>query len=218
MFLNNGMLSKRLHAHLLMLSGCFLSFAAVAVFVSLVPSNAFDRFFEQLFRSGPAALKHMMLELDQIVSPRHDLFAGIALSVMIAAGGAALHAMRSGLRDAVLFSGTTIACFALNILLKPIFARPRPDLSGGFSFPSEHAMMAFAFFIPLAFILSERARRRPVRALGWVAGGTLTLLIGLSRVCIHRHFMTDILGGYLLSGTVFLLFLTGLDLLMRSDG
>ncbi len=40
------------------------------------------------------------------------------------------------------------------MIVKPLFGRIRPDGSKGFSYPSDHAMLAFALLISTAYILT----------------------------------------------------------------
>jgi membrane-associated phospholipid phosphatase len=64
----------------------------------------------------------------------------------------------------------------------------------GSAFPSGHML----FMAGLAFIAFEMNRR-----LGWILLG-LTILTGLGRVAVGYHWVSDILGGIIISGLVFL--------------
>lgn len=84
--------------------------------------------------------------------------------------------------------------------LKAFFQRTRPPGAvievGGLSFPSGHAFISIVFF---GFIIRLLLRSRLHPA--WIAGGTvlsalLIVLIGMSRVYLGVHFLTDVLGGY----------------------
>ncbi|MEN0057210.1 MAG: phosphatase PAP2 family protein [Bdellovibrio sp.] len=86
-------------------------------------------------------------------------------------------------------------------MIKPLFERSRPEFSemasqvlvrgpsaGGFSFPSSHALDAFAL---VAFLISFYPRGR------WYFLG-IALLTAYSRVYCGLHFPSDVLGGALL--------------------
>ncbi|UOQ96351.1 phosphatase PAP2 family protein [Hymenobacter sp. 5317J-9] len=84
----------------------------------------------------------------------------------------------------------------LNQLLKLYFNRPRPVNTllhtYGLSFPSGHAMMGLTFYGCLAWLLARHFGQR-----GWAVPLLLWAgLIGLTRVCLHAHYATDVLAGF----------------------
>lgn len=94
---------------------------------------------------------------------------------------------------------------ALNSILKHLVRRTRPQpvesiMPGQtFSFPSGHAMVAAAFYFFLAY--------RSWRTLcGWqrvvCSAGSILLIVGvgLSRLYLRMHYLSDVLGGYLAGG------------------
>ena len=73
----------------------------------------------------------------------------------------------------------------------------RVELSG---FPSGHAFRAaWLYGWWAAALLRQRTRWATVGAL---ACGALILLVGLTRVYLHRHWLTDVVGGWLVAMTV----------------
>ncbi len=87
-------------------------------------------------------------------------------------------------------------------LLKTAFGRPRSMLgyfaetSG--SFPSGHAALGVAFYGMLFYLLWRTRRLGPVTAT--FLAGVLALLIGLSRLYLVEHYLSDVLAGWLLGG------------------
>ena len=90
----------------------------------------------------------------------------------------------------------------LNVLLKDIFLRPRPDFVNafyhetGYSFPSGHSMMSVLFYGMAAYLLANQLKTWKWRVWLGTSVFTLSLLIGLSRLALGVHFLTDVLGGW----------------------
>ncbi len=84
-------------------------------------------------------------------------------------------------------------------LLKRIFDRPRPELayfvetSG--SFPSGHAAISVAFYGMLFYIALRLKRLGPISAA--LLAATLAFLVGLSRIYLIEHYLSDVLNGWL---------------------
>lgn len=86
------------------------------------------------------------------------------------------------------------------LLLKNVFARARPALAvygeNSYSFPSGHSAVSVAFFGFVTYVL---IRERLGSALAFFAAGSLIVfLIGLSRIYLVEHYLSDVLNGYLI--------------------
>jgi len=103
----------------------------------------------------------------------------------------------------ILDVGLTSAWLAMS-LLKVLFGRIRPlgehlVYAGGFSFPSGHAMLSLVFYGFVAYIISLYLQG----ALRWglqIASGLIILLIGLSRIYLNVHYLSDIVAGFAIGG------------------
>ena len=107
--------------------------------------------------------------------------------------------------DAVFLSAAVLAP-AVNLGLKELAARPRPDAGlalveeTGYSFPSGHAVFAAAFFGALVVLLSRWRclDGRPALRLTLQAALTMLILaVGASRVFLGVHWPSDVVGGFL---------------------
>ncbi len=103
---------------------------------------------------------------------------------------------------------TLIGSEIFNLLGKLAFHRPRPEIAyyaeHGFSFPSGHATIAMAFYGFLTYVLVRETKKwgRKAAILFW--GLIVILAIGLSRLYLGVHYVSDVWGGYL-SGALFLI-------------
>lgn len=105
----------------------------------------------------------------------------------------------------------------LNQLLKIYFNRPRPANavlhSFGLSFPSGHAMLGLTFYGCLAWLLARHFGRP-----GWTVPLLLWAgLIGLTRVCLHAHYATDVLAGFAGGAAWLVLSRAGLKLFRKEE-
>src|SRR5919107_3789028 len=95
---------------------------------------------------------------------------------------------------------------ALNLLLKDLFARPRPHFERplvveiSYSFPSGQAMESLVVYGMLAYfgLLTLRSQRTRVVSVGGAA--VLVALIGFSRLYLGAHYLSDVLGGFAAGG------------------
>jgi undecaprenyl-diphosphatase len=91
----------------------------------------------------------------------------------------------------------------LNTLLKTHYQRPRPTAfphlvdAGGFSFPSGHSMGSMLFFGILAYVvyftIEKHVRWRIPAVIGCAL---LVLVVGLSRVYLGVHYLSDVVAGF----------------------
>ncbi|MFC7685967.1 phosphatase PAP2 family protein [Ureibacillus sp. GCM10028918] len=94
----------------------------------------------------------------------------------------------------------------LNQLIKNWIDRPRPELANdmtSFSFPSGHAMIGLLYLFTIAYLLSEALMDNKKTLIFWVTAILLTLLTGLSRITDSHHYATDVVAGWSLGFTWF---------------
>lgn len=99
-----------------------------------------------------------------------------------------------------------------NNILKIIIRRPRPNVlrlvkERNFSYPSGHAMISLLFYITVIVLINKSNIKH--KKLINVILVVIIILIGISRVYLGVHYITDILGGYLISASILILTLKG---------
>jgi len=92
----------------------------------------------------------------------------------------------------------------LGWLLKWIFHRSRPlehlvSGAGGYSFPSGHALGGFIFCGIIIYLIWKLKFSYFVRWVCTVIFSILGFSIGMSRIYLHVHYATDVLGGLLIA-------------------
>ncbi len=140
------------------------------------------------------AMVRLFAAISRIGDGRQVVLWALILSVLL---------WRAGARRAVAALWLVpIAASQTTAWLKLLYARPRPGLSdrvlADFSFPSGHATGAVSFFGFAAWIMLRQGwiGRRAALALG----GAIVLAIGLSRMVLGVHYLSDVLAGYLVGG------------------
>jgi len=94
------------------------------------------------------------------------------------------------------FAVTVAGAEVLDQLLKQLFHRPRPATffglaePSGYSFPSGHALVSFAFFGTMVIFAAPRRWWHYLLAAAAVAA------IGRSRIYLGMHYPSDVLGGW----------------------
>ena len=90
---------------------------------------------------------------------------------------------------------------ALNLILKSVFERARPDLwerlvnESSYSFPSGHAMIAAAYGLTMIVVLWNSR----YRWWAFVFGVAYFIITGFTRLYLGVHYPTDVVAGWLVS-------------------
>jgi undecaprenyl-diphosphatase len=138
-----------------------------------------------------------------------------SILVLLPAGAALIALFRKALAfsDMILLMGGLLGASLLAHILKILFARPRPtvvtdmmvNMPPDFSFPSAHTAQAAAFFVALGLVASRALPGKPGAAV-WLLCGLLICSVGLSRIYLKVHYVSDVIAGAAL-GVVWVLIL-----------
>src|SRR5262249_42976996 len=117
--------------------------------------------------------------------------------------GMGLLLYRRRYHTAPLFGTTAVVAFVVDRGVKYLVNRPRPENAWPViptpdlpSFPSGHALISTAIYVSLALLLTGRLHRPWLRYLIVTASLLLAFLIGVSRVYLGVHYVTDVWGGW----------------------
>lgn len=95
---------------------------------------------------------------------------------------------------------------ALNFLLKTLFARPRPVFADPvvvesyYSFPSGHAMFSLIAYGMLAYLIGLYIKNHYARIFVVFVATLTIVLIGISRMVLGVHYLSDVVGGFIAGG------------------
>lgn len=168
-----------------------LLFGAIAV-ATHDPITIFDAQFSAWLQANRIeTLTRFML----LVTSLHSM-SGVTVMTLAASGYLWFRRLRIWTVTLVLavFGG-----MVLNFLLKNLFLRPRPHFNHpiltltSYSFPSGHTMMATVFYGTLCALALSKVHRWQWRALAILGAALLILLVGLTRIYLGAHFLTDVL-------------------------
>jgi undecaprenyl-diphosphatase len=89
----------------------------------------------------------------------------------------------------------------VNKLLKNWIGRERPELEhldevASLSFPSGHAMVGIVLYMLIAYFLVKYIPSKTGKWLAAIGCTIIILLLGMSRIILHVHYPTDVIGGY----------------------
>jgi len=158
------------------------------------------------YRAGPLGVDRAAFDL--LAPVRDRALLGVArvatdvgsfpAAVLVTALGA-LVALRRGVpgRAVALVAGLVVLLVAVEVA-KDLWDRPRPRERfyepGGLSFPSGHGAYAMAWL----------AAAVPTGRRGLILGAAAVVVaVGASRLYLHVHYLTDVLGGFALGAAVF---------------
>ena len=161
----------------------------------------FDDFFYDNMR---LLINDKMTFFVKIITSLGSAFALISLTILVML-------LFKNKKYGILTGINLLIIFLFNLLLKFVFARPRPvDINlieeSGYSFPSAHAMVSTAFYGFFVYLIWQTKLSKKVKLFYSVLLSILIILICLTRVYLGVHYASDVLGGAVLSIAYLILF------------
>ena len=117
-----------------------------------------------------------------------------------------------------LFISLNLICaFIINHIAKLIFSRPRPigiNLieESGFSYPSGHAMVSMSYFGFIAYLIYKNQQNKLKKTILIITLIITILAIGFSRIYLGVHYLSDVIGGFLLSIIYLIIYIKTINL------
>lgn len=112
---------------------------------------------------------------------------------------------RKELKEAMYFAAVILCAWIMNDTAKAFLKRPRPThewlvYASNYSFPSGHSMIFMSFSILLIYFMLRFMKDKKA---AWAASTILfilALLVGISRVYVGVHYISDVFGGWSFGG------------------
>jgi membrane protein DedA with SNARE-associated domain/membrane-associated phospholipid phosphatase len=178
------------------------SFVFVALAFSVGPGDPALFSDRRAFQIADDIRMDWLVDVSKVVSAMGTMW---VLTPVCLAAAAVLAHFRRWPAVAVLVVGTVLVVVADHIA-KAVVARPRPAGSlvetSGDSYPSGHAAQAVAW-VAAAVLLSRFVPWLAGRAALVVAAIVIAVAVGLSRVYLDAHYLSDVLGGWGLAATIY---------------
>ena len=144
---------------------------------------------------------HRFQALTSVMRAITDLGDFRAILVVVVAS-AVLLVIRGHRGLALVLVASNIGTWLLVNGAKSVVRRPRPPIADhavaarGWAFPSGHAGQGVATYLCLALIVCLVTERRQVRIVAVSIGAALAVAIGVSRIYLGVHWMTDVIAGW----------------------
>ena len=109
-----------------------------------------------------------------------------------------------------------VAVFLTSQVFKFIFRRPRPDIlalvrATGYSYPSGHTMVSTAYFVFITYLLCKKMKNKLNKTFLIIISVIMLLLIGFSRIYLGVHYLSDVIGGFLLGIAYLMIYIKVID-------
>lgn len=160
-------------------------------------------YFDQACQQIAAGLRYpMAVDFFRVLTYLGSPYAFIAVSLLVSIW---LLGKRMA-REVLVLNLVLFVSGRLNNYLKNFFGRERPEgemltYAAGFSFPSGHAMIATAFYGFLAYLAWKHLPKNTGNTV-LVLMILVIVLIGLSRVYLNVHYMSDVIAGFIGGGVL----------------
>lgn len=195
--------------------GVLVLTAAVGLVIAVAATWATGEVYESVVDAGRlAALDRPALDLavswrspglDTAVTGFTDLGGPVGAPVLALLATIAMTAIWRSRTPVILMVVASIGSLTMTTLGKDLVGRTRPPLSLAVppyetspSFPSGHTLNAVVIAGVVVYLVLRRLERLLARVATLVAGVVWAVAMGLSRVFLGHHWLTDVIAGWLL--------------------
>ena len=183
-----------------------LSLWALAAMIGELASRSFKLGFDVWVSSHVVdPVTHAILMPNSLVQTAYwvSTVGGMAVTGYLGALVGLWLLLRKRWRSAAIMLMAVVSTSIIVPIMKEFFMSPRPidslqPILTDPSFPSGHAAMAAAFFLAIAYVSAPKIHSWVKRELMMVACVLATIAIGLSRLVLNVHWVSDVIAGWAL--------------------
>jgi len=129
----------------------------------------------------------------------YKVFTFLASTLFVVSSCVALLVFMKNKKIAGTIFGSVAISTIVNIVIKSIFRRPRPEVrrlveEKSFSFPSGHTMAAVTLYGILIFFVMRSKLQKNVKLAISIVLGLLPICVAVSRIYLGAHFASDVIG------------------------
>lgn len=179
----------------------------IILFICLVVFIKFTEevFFKEIIKTDAVAYKYIVekLRTDTLTKIMKIItFFGDAISI-ISLTVFTIILVKNKKNKLFVVINTVLITF-LNILIKNLVKRPRPEgfriiSESGYSFPSGHSMVSTAFYGLFIYLAYKYINNKKLKYFICIVLSILIVLICISRVYLGVHYGSDVIAGFVLS-------------------
>lgn len=187
----------------------------VGLVVAVALAVAFGEVYESVIEAdGVAGLDHPVLEaaksvrspaLDTITTAYTNIGGTVGMPIIAVGIMIFLAVKRKSWTPVILMLAAGLGSLLMTVLGKPLFGRTRPDLSDAIppfehsaSFPSGHSLNSIVIAGIVAYLVILRVKTAKGRFITIALATVFALTMGLSRVYLGHHWLTDVLAAWAL--------------------
>ena len=190
---------KHKHTHYTYASFALLLFVALGYMVKFYPEalTGFDSNIQTWVRGGlPVGLTRFFKTI--------TILGNTPVQAIIAIVAVIWLYLRQYKAEAIFVGASGLLASILIVSLKYIYQRQRPSIThlvhaSGYSFPSGHSLGTFMILGAIAIVLAQRLEKKESKIVVYAITGLLIFLVGLSRIYVGVHYLTDVLAGFTLA-------------------
>lgn len=203
-------LSRQMSAHAVL----YLSASIGAVVVLTLTAGAAGVYDSVAERDGLAGVDRPALDTairlrtttnDTVLTDFTNLGGPIAMTIIAACVTAAMMVLWRSRTPLVLMVIGVTGSLAMTMVGKAVVGRARPPITDAVppfetspSLPSGHALNSTVIAGLIAYLLLRRLKSRPARVITIASAAIWAVAMGLSRVFLGHHWMTDVVIGWIL--------------------